>query len=357
MSDQSPNTQKNLLPFKEILQIENTPLKRSPYFTRENKSFFTSDRSHSGNHNRTVHFCGSRVSLEYNPSISLQSLSGVFLSPNTNFVNSSPNSIEKWIESYSREKINVMKLFKFNQEIKNKVKSKENSRHSSAKKPKDYENSNLYPQSKSAEKLKEKLFTEDFFAKKNLMILFDNNNNNFNAEENLNILNRKTERIEEDNFSDKEYLSKNLRSNLGDILCSPRRKDSIDSFVVNEITDLNKEESSFSSVQKKKIFECSAQKSLCASAVKSCCAPTLTSSEKKERRRLRKTSDQLQFLQDTYQDQQNKDWSKEMIINIAGRIGLEWQKVYKWFWDKKNKEMTDKKVFFIQSASKNDIGK
>ena len=52
----------------------------------------------------------------------------------------------------------------------------------------------------TGEKIKEKEFTEDFFAKKNLMKLFDNNNNNFNSEEHLTILSRKTERIEENNF-------------------------------------------------------------------------------------------------------------------------------------------------------------
>jgi hypothetical protein len=291
---------------------------------------------------------------EFNPSKSVQNLPSVFFSPSTNFIHTSPNSLERWIDSYSREKINVMKLVKLNQEIKNRIRSKENSRHSSAKKA---------PESKTlsiqhlVETKKENIFSEEIFAKKNLMKLFDNNNNNLHTcEENINsldLLKRKSERLEDEEFSDEECFHKSSRSNLGEILNSPLRKNSVDS-ITHIPSSSNKTDSQ--STAKKKLFFCSAQKSFSTSEVKSCC-PTLNSSEKKERRRLRKTTQQLQILQTTYKQHHNKEWNKEMITEISSQIGLEETKVYKWLWDKKNKEMSDKKVFFIQSGSKYKLEK
>jgi hypothetical protein len=239
---------------------------------------------------------------------------------------------------------------KINQEIKNRVRSKENSRHSSAKKPQECKTWNI---KSVCETKKENNFSEEIFAKKNLMKLFDNNNNNLHtSEENSNsidLLKRKSERIEEEQiYSDEDCFIKSSRSNLGEILNSPLRKVSVDS-ITHVASSTNKTESQ--STSKKKLFFCSAQKSFSTSEGKSSC-PTLTSSEKKERRRLRKSSQQLQILQTTYKQHQNKEWNKEIISEIASQIGLEETKVYKWLWDKKNKDILDKKVFFIQSGSK-----
>ena len=76
------------------------------------------------------------------------------------------------------------------------------------------------------------------------------------------------------------------------------------------------------------------------------------STDRKERKRLRKSSDQLKFLRETYEENHNKDWTKEMITEISNMVGLPENKVYKWFWDKKNKEMREKKVFYIESGRK-----
>ena len=35
---------------------------------------------------------------------------------------------------------------------------------------------------------------------------------------------------------------------------------------------------------------------------------------------------------------ENKNWSKKQIKEISESIGLKENKIYKWLWDKKNKE-------------------
>ena len=354
MSGQSP-IKSDIASFKEIISSLNTPLKKSSNMYQEKNMQQNFDNS--GQHNRSIPLLSSRPNLDNCNSIALN-LPSVFFSPSTNLINSSPNSIEKWFETYSREKINVLKLIKCNHDVKNKLKSKENSRHSSAKTPKIIQISNNLKFAKSEEKNNEKNFSEDFFAKKNLMKLFDNNNFNSvseNGELEISLLNNKTERIQTDEFSDEDCLKLNgdrlSQRNIPEILNSPIRKPSMDSLL--NFHGL-KTESRFSSTSKKKqIFFCSEQKSIYTSGIKSSC-PTLTSSEKKERRRLRKTTMQLKILHSTYQENFSKDWNKEMICEIANRIGLKETKVYKWLWDKKNKEMSEKKVFLIQSGSKID---
>lgn len=357
MSSNSPSNKGDLTVFKEILSNINTPLKKSWNIYHDNKTQLNID--HSGQLNRNTQLIPTR-SLADNSNSFPFTLPGVFFSPSTNLINSSPNSIEKWFETYSREKINVMKLIKCNHDGKNKIKSKENSRHSSAKdhKKKSNNSSNLLL-GRSKEINQEKNFSEEFFAKKNLMKLFDNNNNFIsvldNDETELNLLNNKTQRIQTEEYSDQECLEltdrKPSHSNLHEILSSPVRKASIES--TSNLQILNTESRISSNSKKKQIFICSEQKSISTSGMKSSC-PTLNSSEKKDRRRLRKTSSQLDMLHATFQENFSKDWNKEMICEIASRIGLEETKVYKWLWDKKNKQMTEKRLFIIQSDSKAD---
>ena len=75
----------------------------------------------------------------------------------------------------------------------------------------------------------------------------------------------------------------------------------------------------------KKIFECSGS--------------TSNSSNKiiYKKRRFRKNNDQLTLLKKFYDE--NKTWSKSQIKEISQKISLKENKVYKWLWDQKNKEI------------------
>ena len=75
----------------------------------------------------------------------------------------------------------------------------------------------------------------------------------------------------------------------------------------------------------KKIFECSGS--------------TNNSSNKiiYKKRRFRKNNDQLSLLKKFYEE--NKTWSKSQIKEISLKISLKENKVYKWLWDQKNKEI------------------
>ena len=58
----------------------------------------------------------------------------------------------------------------------------------------------------------------------------------------------------------------------------------------------------------------------------------------------------MEFLIEAYKN--NKNWSKEVITETSLKSGLEENKVYKWFWDQKNKEILEKKqncIFQVQN--------
>ena len=56
-----------------------------------------------------------------------------------------------------------------------------------------------------------------------------------------------------------------------------------------------------------------------------------------------KNNEQLELLTKFYSE--NKNWSKKQIKEISEIVGLKENKIYKWLWDKKNKEyMTTKFV-------------
>ena len=91
----------------------------------------------------------------------------------------------------------------------------------------------------------------------------------------------------------------------------------------------------------KKIFECSA----------STLATDKTISNKKKRR-FRKNLDQIKLLSVFYKE--NKHWNKNQIKKISEKIGLKENKVYKWLWDQRNKEMKNAK-FVITNNNNNNI--
>jgi len=77
----------------------------------------------------------------------------------------------------------------------------------------------------------------------------------------------------------------------------------------------------------KKIFECSGSTIATNSSIK-------TGNKK---RRFRKNNEQLGLLKKFYNE--HKHWSKNQIKEISQNIGLKENKVYKWLWDQRNKEM------------------
>lgn len=77
----------------------------------------------------------------------------------------------------------------------------------------------------------------------------------------------------------------------------------------------------------KKIFECSG----------STFATNNSNKEGHKKRRFRKNNEQLSLLKKFYNE--HKYWSKSQIKEISRKIGLKENKVYKWLWDQRNKEI------------------
>jgi hypothetical protein len=77
----------------------------------------------------------------------------------------------------------------------------------------------------------------------------------------------------------------------------------------------------------KKIFECSGSTVATNSSNKNCF----------KKRRFRKNNEQLLLLKKFYEE--NKSWSKSQIKEISQKISLKENKVYKWLWDQRNKEI------------------
>ena len=81
----------------------------------------------------------------------------------------------------------------------------------------------------------------------------------------------------------------------------------------------------------KKIFECSGSSSI---------ATTYTRAINKSKR-FRKNNEQIIILKKFYDE--HKHWSKNQIREISQKCGLKENKVYKWLWDQRNKEMKSTK--------------
>ena len=77
----------------------------------------------------------------------------------------------------------------------------------------------------------------------------------------------------------------------------------------------------------KKIFECSGSTG----------ATNSSNKNSFKKRRFRKNNDQLSLLKKFYDE--NKTWSKSQIKEISQKISLKENKVYKWLWDQRNKEI------------------
>ena len=91
----------------------------------------------------------------------------------------------------------------------------------------------------------------------------------------------------------------------------------------------------------KKIFECSGGSTL----------PTNSFSRTiNKNKRFRKNNDQIAILKKFYDE--HKHWTKSQIKEISQQIGLKENKVYKWLWDQRNKEIKSTKFVVKKDNNK-----
>ena len=94
------------------------------------------------------------------------------------------------------------------------------------------------------------------------------------------------------------------------------------SIIINNNNEVN------GNKKQKIIFECSESNGNGASHI---------SKSFLKKKRLRKNNEQLLLLNKFYME--NKNWSKKQIKQISESIGLKENKIYKWLWDQKKRNM------------------
>ena len=77
--------------------------------------------------------------------------------------------------------------------------------------------------------------------------------------------------------------------------------------------------------------------------------------KQKLKTRVRKSKFQIDSLNSIYENQ--KEYSKEYIYEASLKIGLSSNKIYKWLWDKKNKENLEKITLSEETKNNNCIFK
>ena len=91
-------------------------------------------------------------------------------------------------------------------------------------------------------------------------------------------------------------------------------------------------------IKRKKIFECLDSTNI-----------TDISTSRKKKKRFRKNSEQLKYLLLFYK--KNKNWNKKEIKKLSEEIGLKENKVYKWLWDQRNKELKNAKFIIANNTN------
>jgi hypothetical protein len=362
-------------------QILNTPDKK--IITHANSSStITLNTNNTSNMTRLINFTNSSSEKRYNNSKSIftpkckkenecrchlidELLKKFALSPTSNYIFHSPSSLEKYLESFSKERINVLKLLLNNHKpgdnneknTMNNIISNTTSEKENRKSGKLNKNINatftLNSICNSNSKSETSNFTDErsFHTKKNLLKDFELNYNmnssleffhkkKRQAPSPLNLKEEENEEMCHLNPKDENKDCANLNKQLSFkdiILASPLKEYDDINFINSELYHTSKKEI-------KKIFNCSETKSKHPNQSS---PSTICNTQKKERKRTRKNTLQIDFLKDSYKV--NKDWSKEHITNISNQIGLPENKVYKWLWDQKNKDL-HKRKFIIQSA-------
>ena len=93
----------------------------------------------------------------------------------------------------------------------------------------------------------------------------------------------------------------------------------------------------------KKLFECSGGSTLATNSYNSRII--------NKNKRFRKNNDQITILKKFYDE--HKHWTKNQIKEISQKIGLKENKVYKWLWDQRNKEIKATKFVVKKDMNKN----
>ena len=91
-------------------------------------------------------------------------------------------------------------------------------------------------------------------------------------------------------------------------------------------------------IKRKKIFECLDSTNI-----------TDISTTRKKKKRFRKNSEQLKYLSIFYNE--NKHWNKKQIKKLSDETGLKENKVYKWLWDQRNKELKTAKFVVTNNSN------
>ena len=181
-------------------------------------------------------------------------------------------------------------------------------------------------------------------AKKNLNELFNNAKNdnslydkekmkfinNFNNFNNCNIINN-INHYSNTNMNNTNYINERKRFNRNCNLQISRQ------FIFS---------SPLCTTKPKKIFECSGSTLASMNSNKN---PTTPINNKN--RRFRKNNEQISLLKKFYNE--HKHWSKNQIKEISQKIGLKENKVYKWLWDQRNKEIKATKFVVKKDMNKN----
>jgi hypothetical protein len=174
----------------------------------------------------------------------------------------------------------------------------------------------------------------------NVQILSDKDKNNTKTKNNVknnyknidnlkninNDLENKKENINDENISKKDSITESKED----------KKNSNDISVIIGDNDIN------GNKKQKILFECSESNGP---------SSPLTSKKILKKKRLRKNNEQLELLMKFYLE--NKNWSKKQIKEISESIGLKENKIYKWLWDKKNKEY--KVTKFVVNKNKDNM--
>jgi hypothetical protein len=157
---------------------------------------------------------------------------------------------------------------------------------------------------------------------------FINNINNFNNCNIINNINHYT-----NNNTNNNYINERKRFNRNCNLQISRQ------FIFS---------SPLCSTKPKKIFECSGSTLASMSSNKN----TINNNRN---RRFRKNNEQISLLKKFYDE--HKHWSKNQIKEISQKIGLKENKVYKWLWDQRNKELKATKFVVKKDGNKNLVNK
>ena len=197
-------------------------------------------------------------------------------------------------------------------------------------------------------------------SNKNIIILNQNDSNldnnkireiydidNCNNMNNMNINELSKKNLSElfNNAKNEQFLNNNQIKRKNDVnnINNIYRNNINENLNINRINEIKKKNSNlqishpfiFSSPRNikkpKKIFECS------GSTIATCSS----NKNMNKKRRFRKNNDQLAILKKFYNE--HKYWSKNQIKEISQKIGLKENKVYKWLWDQRNKEIKSTK--------------